>query len=369
MRHRILLNGLLYAPDGTGVSRYAEHLVKAYLAERYDVDLLLREEYRAEYARYDNVLFAGREIHGSGERILTEQWQLRRLYRAYDLVHFPDYATPVLSRAPAVATVHDLSMKTMRRHYTWPQRITKNILLRNTVRRAAGVLCDSAFSRRELLRYYPQMEQKSAVVYLGVEAPGEKEKTAAALQKWALRAGQYFLYVGTLAPHKNLPRLLRAFSMLCRRDPDSKLVLAGGKGWMYEDVFSEAARLRLEERVVFTDYVPQPELETLYDNALCCVVPSLYEGFGLPPLEAMIRGVPVIVSDIAAFHETVGDCGLYCDPLDEVSILTQMETVLERPALRTRLSRRGKARARQFTWQRTARETWRFYESILGGEV
>jgi len=369
MKHKILLNSLLYAPDGTGISRYTEHLVKEYLAADFPVDILLRDDYRAEYQQYEHVIFAGRKIHNSGQRIITEQWQLRKLYREYDLVHFPDYATPVLTCTPAIATIHDLAMKTMRRQYTWKQNLVKNSLLCNTVQRARGVLCDSVFSQQELACYYPRLAAKSKVVHLGIEKMGIATKPVSYLHKWAVMPKQYFLYVGTLAPHKNLVQLIKAFGLICQRGYSGKLVLAGGKGWMYDAIFAEVGRQRLQNQVVFTGYVTAEELETLYQYAACFITVSCYEGFGLPPLEAMVRGIPVIVSDIPVFHETVAACGLYGDPQNIESIAAQMETMLCQDGLRKTLAQKGAKRAQQFTWQRTAKETWQFYQTVLEGGV
>ena len=369
MKHKILFNGLIYAPDGTGISRYAEQLVKEFVAGGYAVDILLRDDYKLQYERYDNVLFAGRDIHSSGQRIITEQWQMRKLYRQYDLVHFPDYATPVFTTTASVASVHDLSMKTMRQQRTWKQNVVKNTLLQNTVHRAAGVLCSSEFTRQELLSYYPQLESRSQTVHLGVEVPQQQEWQQAQLTQWQLEPQQYILYVGTLAPHKNLVPLIQAFALLCQQGYAGKLVLAGGKGWMYDDIFAEVVRLQLQQRVVFTGYVQQDVLELLYHFADCFVTTSLYEGFGLPPLEAMIRGIPVLVSDIPVFHETVADCGLYCNPQQADDIAEKLMLLVSDNEKKAVLAAQGKLRAEQFSWQHTAQETWQFYQKIMGWQV
>ena len=369
MRHKILFNGLLYAPDGTGISRYAERLVKEFVAGGYAVDILLRDDYKQQYGQYDHVLFAGRDIHSSGQRIITEQWQLHKLYRQYDLVHFPDYATPVFTSTASMASVHDLSMKTMRQQRTWKQNVVKNTLLQNTVYRAAGVLCSSEFTRQELLNYYPQLESRSQTVHLGVKPSQLQEWSQETLQIWQLVPQQYILYVGTLAPHKNLVPLIQAFGQLYRQGYMGKLVLAGGKGWMYDDIFAEVARLQLQQRVVFTGYVQQDALETLYHFADCFVTTSLYEGFGLPPLEAMIRGIPVLVSDIPVFHETVADCGFYCNPKDAEHIAAKLMLLLSDKKQKNVLAAKGMRRAQQFNWQRTAQETWQFYQKIMERQV
>ena len=369
MKHKILFNGLLYAPDGTGVSRYAEHMVQQYIAGGYAVDLLLRDDYKAQYGQYDNVIFAGRDIHSSGQRIIAEQWQLRKLYRQYDLVHFPDYATPVLTRTASVSTIHDMAMKTMRHQYTRQQNFTKNILLQNTIHRSAGVVCDSHFSRQELLQYYPGMEHKSRVIHLGVEQAHVAPADLRMLQQWGLQSQQYFLYVGTLAPHKNIVQLIKGFALLCQQGYEDKLVLAGGKGWMYEDIFAEVQRQQLQSRVIFTGYVSAEQLELLYQNAFAFVTMSMYEGFGLPPLEAMVRRLPVVVNDIPVFHETVGDCGLYVDAGNIESVMQQMKRLIDDNILYHDLVVHGAKRAEVFQWSSTAQQTWQFYQDVLGGDL
>lgn len=367
MENKVLLNGLLYAPDGTGISRYTEHLLKEFLSGGYAVDILMRDTYKPLYYQYQNVLFAGREIRSSGQRIIAEQWQLRRLYTQYSLVHFPDHATPILTNTATVATIHDLAMKTMSRQRTWQQNVVKNFFLQNTLHCAVGFICDSAFTRQELLYYYPQLEKKSEVIHLGVGLPVIQPLEQSALQKWSIKAGEYFLYVGTLAPHKNLVPLIRAFSILHQQGYGGKLVLAGGRGWMYEEIFAEVEHLKLQGQVIFTNYVTQQELETLYCFASCFITTSIYEGFGLPPLEAMIRGIPVIVSDIPVFHETVADCGLYCDPQNVEDIAQQMLAVLQNHELKKQLIEKGFRQVQQFSWQRAAKATWQFYQNLLNG--
>lgn len=367
MKHKILFNGLLYAPDGTGISRYTEYLMKEYLSAGFPIDILLRDDYKNQYQQYDNIIFAGGEIHNGGRRIITEQWKLRKLYRQYDLVHFPDYATPVLTRTPAIATIHDMAMKTMRQQYTWKQNAVKNTLLQHTVREACGVVCDSQFSQEELRNYYPALAAKSKVIHLGVEAPCLRPDNETLLKKWRLKPQQYFLYVGTLAPHKNLVCLIQAFALLCQWGYSGKLVIAGGRGWMYDEIFAEVARQNLQGKVVFTGYVSAEELESLYGQAYCFISMSLYEGFGLPPLEAMVRGVPVIVSNTPVFHETVDCCGLYADPRNAEDVAKQMWSILYTDGLRQKLALAGKERARQFSWRKTAQETWQYYQTVLGG--
>ena len=369
MGNKILFNGLLYAPNGTGISRYVEHMVQQYIIDGYEVDLLLRDDYIPFYRQYTNVLFAGNDIHSSGQRILTEQWQLRKLYRQYSLVHFPDYATPIFTRTASIATIHDMAMKTMRHQYTWKQNVTKNVLLQNTIHRAAGVVCNSYFSQQELDRYYPKLAKNSTVTHLGISQPKKFEISLDFLQQWSLQPDQYFLYVGTLAPHKNIVQLIKGFALLCQQGYDGKLVLAGGKGWMYDDIFAEVERQHLQKRVVFTGYVSSAQLEALYQYALAFVTVSKYEGFGLPPLEAMVRGVPVIVSDIPVFHETVGECGLYADGQDVTAIAHQMMNMKKDANLRKMLSINGRRRATQFSWANTAQQTWKFYQDVLGGAV
>lgn len=364
MKNRVLFNGLAYAPNGAGISKYTEQLLKAFLRGNYPVDILLRKDYKVEYQGLDSIIFAQDEISNSGQRIIMEQWKMKQLYKEYALVHFPDYATPVCTMSSSVATIHDMAMKSMQEKYTFLQRNTKRLLLQNTIYRAKGILCISEFTKKELLNYYPHIEHRIEVIYLGL-AKAEKCIKKEILEKWGLQTREYILFVGTIAPHKNIISLIKAFSLLKQKGYSGKLVIAGGKGWMYDEILTFVKNSTIQNQIVFTDYVDEVTLETLYYFAECFVCVSLYEGFGFPPLEAMARNLPVVVSDLPVFHETVADCGLYCQADSEYDIADKISRIIQDKNFAASLSEKGVKRTALFSWEKTAEKTWKWYQKFL----
>lgn len=364
---KILLNGLHYESNGAGISKYNHMLLKTFIEENYDVDILIRDEFNQEISS-NNLIFANQIINGSKDRIIYEQLKAQKLYKNYDLVHFPDYATPVLYRGKKIATIHDMAMHTMRDKYTVMQNITKNTLLRNTLHAAKKLICVSEFSKKELLKYYPKVEDKIEVIYEGVNIPRmdiNAEEEAKVLEKFNILENKYILYVGTIAPHKNIKRLIQSFSYIKNKIPAYKLLIAGKKGWMYDEVFEEVERLKLQNEIVFTDFVSEIDLEVLYKNAALFVSVSLYEGFGFPPLEAMGRNVPVLISDIEIFRETCIDCVIYCNPNEIEDIGDKIIQILNDKNLQKQLIEKASERVKFFDWKKAAKETYDLYLNML----
>ena len=176
----------------------------------------------------------------------------------------------------------------------------------------------------------------------------------------------YFLYVGTLEPRKNLVRLVKAFDLVRRKNPGNiRLVLAGGKGWKYEEIFDEIRKLNLHDSVRQLGYVPDEDLPGLIRGARAMVYPSLYEGFGLPPLEAMAVGTPVLTSNTSSLPEVVGEAAVMVDPEDIEAMAVAMERLWTDETWRESLRTKGYQQAQQFNWDRSARETMDLYHSLL----
>ena len=364
---KILLNGLHYEAHGAGISKYTNMLLKTFIEENYDVDILTRNEFKNTLFA-ENLIYADQNINGSKDRIIYEQLKALKIYKDYDLVHFPDYATPMLYKGKRIATIHDMAMYTMRDKYTRMQIITKDILLRNTVKNANRLICDSEFSRNELLKYYPEAEEKATVVYCGIEIPKfeiESEFEINTLEKYNIEKNNYILYVGTIAPQKNISNLIKAYVLSRQKGLDCKLVIAGKKGWMYDEIFKYVSESKMEENIIFTDYITDMELEVLYKNAKIFSTISLYEGFGFPPLEAIGRGIPVLLSDIDIFKETCGDSALYCNPNDIKNISDNMLKLIEDQELQNKLKLNGQQRLEIFNWNKTAKEIYDIYLDVL----
>jgi glycosyltransferase involved in cell wall biosynthesis len=245
------------------------------------------------------------------------------------------------------------------------QRRYLEIGTRNAVRRAHAVIGVSQSTCDDVVRTFGVDPGRVFPTRLGVDPrfrPLQPETVEEAARRYGLD-GSSLLYVGTLEPRKNIPRVLQAFDLTRRRiGSDCRLVLAGGKGWYYDGIFKMVEDLKLHESVHFAGYVPSEDLPALYCAATAFVYPSMYEGFGLPPLEAMACGTPVITSNTSSLPEVVGNDALTVDPYNVQEIADAMCRILSDPDLRCELRSRSIERARRYTWRETAVSTLRAYE-------
>jgi len=267
-----------------------------------------------------------------------------------------------------VVTVHDLSTLICPEFHLRSTVELHERKLRFVREQADLVIAVSENTRRDVMKYLGVPPDKVHVVY---EAAGEQFQPvedanilATATRRYGVEPGRYLLHVGTLEPRKNLMRLVRAFALVYRQYPDYKLMLVGRKGWLYEDIFAEVERLDLQSAVVFAGFVPEDDLPPLMSGAALFVYPSLYEGFGLPVLEAMACGAPVITSNCSSLPEVVGDAGLLVDPEDESALSEALITVLSDEARRQEMSRQGISRAMRFSWKEAARQTLKAYRRV-----
>jgi glycosyltransferase involved in cell wall biosynthesis len=281
-----------------------------------------------------------------------------------DLLFVPSHVLPLIHPRCSVATVHDLGFHYYPEAHTLFQNLYLRWSTRHNARASALVLADSLATQRDLIHYYGLSAAKISVVYPGRDetlVPVTKPAELAAIRARYDLQQPYLLYVGTLHPRKNLVCLVQAYAQLLSqpagRATDPLLVLAGQKGWLYREISDEVRRLGLGERVRFTGFVPEQDLAALLSGALAFVFPSLYEGFGLPVLEAMACGTPVVCSQASSLPEVAGDAALLIDPLDTETLAAALVRVAGDEALRRELVQRGFRQARRFSWQRCARET------------
>lgn len=263
---------------------------------------------------------------------------------------------------PTAITIMDLSYF----HYPHLFKRTDLIKLKNwtaySVKKSARILTISEFSKREIIKYYQLDPAKITVTYPGVDHhrfiyPLSKAKINHILAKYHLPE-KYLLFVGTLQPRKNLNRLINAYHQL---SPVVPLVIAGKKGWLYQDIFNQAQQLSVQGKIIFTDFIDDSDLPPLLAQAICLILPGLYEGFGLPALEALAVGTPVLASCNTAFPEVVGSAGIFFDPYQESAIQAALKQMIgfyfhERVKY-NQLVRRGLKQANKFNWHRTAQKT------------
>jgi glycosyltransferase involved in cell wall biosynthesis len=293
-----------------------------------------------------------------------------------DLLHSPHYVLPLLCRKRAVVTIHDCI------HLLFPQYLPNRAayqyaraMMGSAIRRSELVFTVSEASRRDILRFYPKADAErlqvvpNAIDEAIVEDPGEEEMERVQ-ERYQVR-GRFILYAGNIKPHKNLERLVAAFGMLKQRGghEDVKLLIIGDEINSYGSLRRSVEAAGVRQDVRFFGFVPSRTLSALYRLASVFAFPSLYEGFGLPPLEAMACGTPVVTSRISSLPEVVGDAALLVDPYSTEDIAHGLERVLCDDGLRAELSTRGRARVKQFSWERSVEAIHSGYMKALGHTV
>ena len=300
--------------------------------------------------------------------------KLRRL--EVSLFHSPHYVLPLFCPTRSVVTIHDCI------HLLFPQYLPSRMayfyarfMLGSAIRRSALVLTVSEASRRDILGFYPKTDPDRVQVvpnaidpYL-LEDPGEDEMRRVR-ERYQVR-GRFVLYAGNIKPHKNLERLIAAFGLLKQRPghEDLKLIIIGDEVTRYGSLRRGVEEAGVRQDVRFFGFVPDRTLASLYRMASVFAFPSLYEGFGLPPLEAMSCGTPVVTSRISSLPEVVGDAAVLVDPYSVRDIALGVERALDDEALRAELVARGLARARRFSWDRSVEATHSAYMKVLGVPV
>lgn len=286
-----------------------------------------------------------------------------------DITHFFNYIVPPFVHGKKVVTIHDMVYKAFPETVRGRTKFMLEMGLKKSMKRADIIVTDSEFSKSEIIKYFPEYSQKIRVVPCGVDCekfkPCDNPKEISRVKKSLGINSDYFLYVGTIEPRKNLVRLIKAYKVFTKHvENPPELVLAGAKGWLCDDIYKLVKKLDLERKVIFTKYVPSEDMTPLMCGAIAFVFPSLYEGFGMPPLEAMACGVPVLASGEASIPEVVGDCAVICDAYSVKSIAKGLYRLYKNPDLCRDLSLRGLERSKQFTWERSAEKLYSIYEEL-----
>jgi glycosyltransferase involved in cell wall biosynthesis len=307
----------------------------------------------------------------SGNYSLREQVSLPRalVRERVDLFHAPHYVVSPLTTCPYVVTIHDCI------HLRFPQYLPNRaahhyarIMMRMSARRARRVLTVSQASKDDILYYLKIPAEKVDVIYNALDerlaivpTPEDVDR----VRQRFLLTSPFILYAGNIKPHKNVDRLIEAYSLMRQRGrQDVKLLIIGDEISKYPNLRRLVHRFQLHQQVRFLGFVPDATLAVLYRLADVFVFPSLYEGFGLPPLEAMAAGTPVITSNVSSLPEVVGDAALLIDPMDAGAIADAMSRVLEQPSLREDLIRRGYERLKAFSWERSVARIRQVYGEV-----
>ncbi len=362
---------------GTGLGgneSYATNLIEA-LAEidpvnRYTVYVTRREAVERFSNRWSNFSVRTTLPHTPLIRIpLTLSAELRR--NPVDVLHV-QFTAPPFSPCPAVVSIHDLSFEHLPQTFKWRSRKQLRITVRRSAREAAQLIALSEHARNDIIATYRVSPEKVSVIPLAAPAhfrPVSDEQELQRVRQTYGIEGDYILTVGAIQPRKNLSRLVAAYSRLRWVRPEGKLpklVLVGKCAWLYDETLRTIKELEVSNSAILTGYVPEADLPALYSGALCFVYPSYFEGFGLPPLEAMKCGAPVVVGNQTSLPEVVGDAGLLVDPFDVEDIASAIQTVITDSDLRAQLRVKGLERAKLFDWRETARQTLAIYRKASG---
>ena len=370
--------------QGGGIGRYTRELVQATLAQD---------------TTYEYVLFSAPSPTGKSlqtlfpvnDRVthkiapLSEQWLYRLWYRArlplsvqrfmgkLDLFHSPDFVLPpVGGKIPTLLTVHDLSFVHFPEVYPRVLVDYLNKVVPWSVARATHILADSEATKQDLRAVWQVPAEKISVLYSGVSAAfgkvTDKGEITAVLHKYNLPAAPYLLSVGTVQPRKNYQMLIQAFAPLAARFPHN-LYIAGGKGWLYDEMMTEIEKQGLAGRVRFIGFVADEDLPTLYSAAALYLFPSIYEGFGLPMLEAMACGLPVLAADVSSLPEVGGETAVLLPPHDPHRWTETMAAVLSNPAQQKQMIAAGYQQVQKFTWQKSAARLLAIYQQLLSPQT
>ncbi len=363
---KIFWDALLYDSQAAGVGRYIQEIIGAYgVAFPHDeMTALVRDGQRLAGARN---LVPGASVQGSRQRLWFEQIHLGTLARleTYDVIHFGDYQMPIMRPlARSVVTVHDLVA------FKFPQLFPKNtgrvkrFLMRHSVARASHVIVPSQATADDLQTILRVDRNKISVIPHGISSPLDDN-----LQGARLYPRPYFLAVGTIEPRKNFERLIAAFAERFRDQPDGPdLVIAGKPGWLYGSTMNAPERYGISTRVKFLGFVQESDLQLLYRDTAAVVYPSLYEGFGFPAAEALIRSKPLLCSTGGALEEVAGQDALLIDPYRVESITEGLDALWRDIESWQHRAHQGSFRMQAMTWELAAMKTRQVYEKVSGKE-
>ncbi len=366
---RIGIDARLTYYSQAGIAQYTQHLIRELAQIGTDDEFLIlhsRKDRRTlASAPHQRRVACWTPAHHRLERLaLAVEIAPLRL----DLLHSPDFIPPWDGVHRAVITIHDLAFLYYPEFLTADSRHYYHGQIQAAVRRADHIIAVSEATRADVIAKLDVPADKVSTV---LEAASEHFRPASADDVARTRAryglpAEYILFVSTFEPRKNIGGLLRAYALLRVDLPDAPpLILAGRRGWLFEETFALSAQLGLDDHVMWLEDIPHDELPPLYSGAMVFCLPSFYEGFGLPPLEAMACGTPVVVANRASLPEVVGDAGLLVNPDDPASIADALYHVLTDTALAANLRQRGLEQAAQFSWHKTAYQTLAIYHYTL----
>lgn len=360
----------LFSSKFTGIGRYTHELVdhlielNRKLPQPHKITLFFNNP---EFQNYKSIAPINKILVNARHYSFAEQTRFLRILNKQkcDIVHFPHFNVPIFYRRPYIVTIHDLTLSFFpgRKMIRWFHRLAYNLTIKTATRRAKKIIAVSHHTKKDLIEQLKVPADKIKVIYHGINPNftiiADASKFEKTLKKYQITP-PFLLYSGVWRYHKNLPRLIEALKIL-RDDKnlDLKLVITGKPDPHYPEIKETIRNLQLQDSVIFPGLVAEDELVHLYNAASIFVFPSLYEGFGLPPLESMSCGTPVVASNIASIPEICGqDNALFFDPYDVNDIASKIELLYKDSDLQAELIAKGLQHASKFTWPKMAQETF-----------
>lgn len=365
MNNRIIVFNALQTSLSGGIGRYSYELSKQiYLENRYIIKIVIRKEDIKLFSfadKKDLIIVSG--INNSRDRNIYEQFKLPRLiYKMYPkaIIHYPDSMAPIFSRNKVVITIHDLAFKSLKNVFTWKTVLWKNIITNISIRKSSKIISITNFTKNEILTYYPNLNtQKISVVHNGFNDFSKEMIEEDNVRKEIKSLNDYILTVSTISPRKNVDGLIKAFSRI-KDDIKADLVIAGDNGWMYDKIYELVEELNISNRVKFTGKVNDDELKFLYKNAKVFTYLSFYEGFGLPPLEAMSYGIPCVVSNTSSLPEVVGKLADKVNPRNDEEIAYEILKLYKGKFNQNTFNNINEI----YSWEKCAKELLEVYKEI-----
>jgi glycosyltransferase involved in cell wall biosynthesis len=355
-----------------GISKYTENLIRslAGIDQSNEYVLLSNTKSRRDWSKFSNVSEKVIRLPNVG-RFTEKFWEEALLpveLKKADIFHSPRFMLPKKKVCKYIDTIHDLAFKRYPELFTEQTFSYVNDWVERAVKKADKIIAISNNTKKDLIDLFNAKADRIEVIYLGVDHAfcpvDSNDPLTETRNKYGLPE-KFILFVGTIEPRKNLKRLIEAFYEF-RKDASNQhaLIIAGGRGWQYSEIFKSVEKLGLDKHVIFLDYIPEQDLPLIYNAADLFVYPSLYEGFGLPVLEAMACGVPVVTSDTSSLPEITQDAAVLVHPLDTHALAKAMENVLKDRDLMLKMRDKGLKRASQFCWSETAKKTLQVYSNV-----
>jgi glycosyltransferase involved in cell wall biosynthesis len=368
---RIAIDAHTVGTQLAGNVTYITNMIEQFAAldqkNEYDLYVTQPDAFEMYDGRWPN--FTARRILAYKSRLMRFLFSFNAQLRMHPAdIFFVQFNAPPFTPCKVVTSIHDLSFEHLPETFKWRSHTQMKITIRRTARNAAHIVTCSEYSRQDIIDTYKIAPEKVTTIPLAAadrfRPVTDETELMRIKQKYDL-PGDFILGVGSVQPRKNLVRLIEAYSILSDKRDLPPLILVGKKAWLFEDSLKAAVEHGVEDKVRFTDFVPDDDLPGLYTLSTCFVYPSFFEGFGIPPLEAMQCGSPVITGNRTSLPEVVGDAGILVDPFDVTSIADAIDRVLSDSQLRGELRQKGFERAKLFSWKRSARETLDIFEKVM----